>query len=509
MNSEERIHPFFHEHRSSYLEILQNSLLKESTLIKFTKDRGFSVSGVVAGDPSIYSTRGWLEADNANTDKLKLYHPFRLYPLHVGGELSKLNITPLSSLNRDSLKEAFPQICDHLPPINFIREQFEHANLVATLAILLEPIFWPKITSRISYPAPLTEEEHTEKLKSYKEKVLHLVSMLDPSKWYQYHQKLRIEAAKMDDNNDLYILLRLSPWSKMKNIKDQIGGALWLRLIAEVIRRAFMDVHSVEWPEEDEAFGKWSLGAREKHYGTKFPTDDTLIAKQYLAFEFGLHTGSTACWYLEGETEFSAASYCLPGAASGGIELINVKGALGRENPSTPLRIEDCLAKDAALKRFSFISFDGDVSSNVKFFKAQASRGNIVGYVNCNSPDFEFDNFTIDELVEVAARLDENEGGDTQDLRNYDWSGVKSGKEFETRYKSLSKIGQRGLKGQRWGEALAQYAWENSMVQINGRKRPFFETLNVILRSRRVKYDYQRDNFYICPETFEIKAFNS
>lgn len=509
MNSEERIHLFFLEHRNSYLEISQNSLLKESTLIKFTRDRGFCVSGVVTGDPSIYSARGWLDADNANTDNLKLYHPFRLYPLHVGGELSKINIPPLSSLNRDSLKNALPQICDHLPSINFIREHFESANLVATLAILLEPIFWPKITSRISYTASITEKEYSKKLKSYKEKVLLLVSKLDPTEWYRYHEKLRIEAAKMDDNGDLYILLRLSPWSKTKDIKGQIGGALWIRLIAEVLRRAFMDVHSVKWPEEDEAFGRWSSGAREKHYGTELPTEHSLIAKQNLAFEFGLHTGSTICWYLEGVTEFSAASYYLPGAASGGIELINLKGALGGEKPSTPLRIEDCLLKDKELKRFSFVSFDGDVDSNVRFFKRQVDKGNIIGYVNCNRPDFEFENFALEELIEIAARLDENEGADAYALREHNWEGVRSGKQFESCYKSLSKIGQGGLKGQRWGSALAQYAAENHKILGSERARPFFETLKFALLSRRVKYEFQRDEYYICSATFENKARDS
>lgn len=396
-----------------------------------------------------------------------------------------------------------------MPSIEYICNKFEKANIVATLAILLEPIYWPTITSRVSYPVLITAEEYESRLTNYREKVLSLVSELDPKEWIKHHEKLRFQAAQMDDNSDLYILLRLSPWIKRERTTGQIGGALWLRLIAEVLRRAFRDIHNVNWPEEDQAFGQWYPGARERIFGTEFPTDNALIAKPNLAFEFGLHTGSTIRWYLEGETEYYAALHCLPRAASGGIELINIKGAISNEKPSTPLRLADCLAKDKELKRFSFVSFDSDVTSNVRFIKTQVAKGNIIGYINCNSPDFEFENFTLDELIEVAARLDEEQGADAQAIRNHNWGNVCSGKAFEQCYDQLSKMGRGGLKGERWGAALAQYALNNPLICGSKRKRPFFETLNFALQSRRVKYEYQRDNFYICSETFQNLAIDS
>jgi|TARA_R110001583_G_scaffold158357_1_gene310324 hypothetical protein len=509
MHSSDNICLFFEKNKSLCFEVSQNHLINEAALIQFSKSRGFYVSGEVNGDPSKYINKGWLNSDNLDTGSTELFHPFRFYPLHVGGGLCKLNITPTSTLDRHSFNDFLPLISKYLPSLESISNKFEKANIVATLAILLEPIYWPIITSRVSYPVFTTSEEYEVKLANYREKALSLVAELDPKEWSKHHEQLRFQAAQMDDNSDLYILLRLSPWVKIERTTGKIGGALWLRLIAEVLRRAFRDVHHVNWPEEDQTFGQWYPGARERIYGTEFPTDNTVIAKTNLAFEFGLHTGSTIRWYLEGETEYYAALHCLPRAASAGIELINIKGAISNEKPSTPLRLADCLAKDKELKRFSFVSFDSDVASNVRFIKTQVAKGNIIGYINCNSPDFEFENFTLDELIEVAARLDEEQGADAQAIRNHNWGNVDSGKAFEKCYKQLSKIGQGGLKGEQWGAALAQYASNNPLICSSERKRPFFETLNFALLSRRVKYEYQRDNFHISSETFQNLALDS
>lgn len=156
------------------------------------------------------------------------------------------------------------------------------------------------------------------------------------------------------------------------------------------------------------------------------------------------------------------------------MELINLKGAIGNEKASTPLRLADNLVKDKELRRFSFISFDGDLPANVRAIKRQIDNGNVVGYINHNNPDFEFANFKLCELIEVAAILDEEQGVDAQAIRNSSWANVNSGKAFEERYRSLSKIGQGGLKGERWGTALAQYALNNPLIHGSEQKRPFF-----------------------------------
>ena len=502
MNS---IQKFFKKHSEEYSSIRQNNLMKESQIINFAKERGVPLSGVVTSDPKKFLAMDWISSDGVNEINLNLFHPFRIYPFHVAIEMCRLNIFASSSINRDSFKEFLSNSCDFLPSLDFIKEMVRKANDIVDLAILLEPIYWSKLTNKIKISTSNDLEEHEYKVNQYKMCILPFIKDLDPEVWSKHHENLRIAAAKLDNNIELYLLLRTSPWAKREKIVGQIGGALWLRHIAEVIRLAFTEVHNINWPEEYEAYGIWYKGAKERIYGTEKPIDNNLLTKPHLAFEFGVHTGSTIRWYLEGETEYHAASYALPKAASFGIELINLKG-LFNEKSKNFLRLEDNLSQDRDLRRFSLISFDSDVKTNVRFLQHQVKDGKVVGYINCNQPDFEFENFTLEELIEVAIGIDKAQGLDTQKLSTADKSNIKSGKEFEKYYSEHSETKQ-SLKGNLWGKCLAQYALDNPLKEKI--KRPFIETLEYALHSRIVRYEYQRDNFYIDPDDFKNKKKDS
>ncbi len=506
--TENNIQLFISEYRERYSEILQNRLLDESALIRFSSERGIAVSGVIKGDPSNFLERGWLESDELPGNENILFHPFRIYPLHIAVESCRLNITPSSSIERESFNEFLVKASDSLPSLENISERAQLANEVANLAILIEPIYWPIITFRTSWSGFIELNDHKKLVDFYKERVLSLIQKLDTDVWYKHHENLRFKAAQLDDNDDIYILLRLSPWIKRERTKGQIAGALWLRHMAEILRRAFREVYDVNWPEEDQAFGQWFSGSRVSIYGTEHPTEEPVISKSHVAFEFGLHTGSTLRWYLEGETEYYAALYILPRAASGGLELINLKGAVGNERANAALRLADGLIQDKELRRFSFISFDMDVAANVKAIRRQVQNGNVVGYINGNIPDFEFGNFTLKELIEVAAIMDEKRGANSESIRNDDWSEVRSGREFEENYRKLTGIGQKGLKGEEWGKSLAEYALKNPFLDRKKKRRPFLETVNHALQARRVRYDFQRDNYYIDPESFQIEKIS-
>jgi hypothetical protein len=307
-----------------------------------------------------------------------------MYPFVLAIDLRNLKIKNQESVASDSMIE-----------------KIRLADEISCLAILLEPLYWPKIINQTTFPSPNCSalKEFESQLRPYKERILEYIKQLDPEIWQSYHERLRIEAARLDDNHELYILLRLSPWVKRKNIKGNIGGALWLRHIAEVIRLAFEEVHGVQWSEEDEAFGIWREGAKTKLYGSERPIQNALTTRPHIAFEFGLHTGSTVRWYVEGETEYQAVLYALPKAALSGIEIINLKGVF-KEKQKNMLRLEENLLQDKILRRFVFISCDNDVEANLKFLREQIIKDNIVGYINCNSPDFEFENLILDSIVD-------------------------------------------------------------------------------------------------------------
>lgn len=499
------VNSFILQFRSSLSEILQNRLLDENGLILFARDRGIAVSGVVNGDPGKFFELGWLESDHLPDSDSPLFHPFRIYPLYHAIENCRLNITPSSSINRQGYGDFLMKVKDLLPSLDRIAKNTNLANEITNLTILLEPIYWTIITSQITWNGFIDYEAHKKLVEDYKRNVLDLIRQLNVDEWRKHHETLRFKAAQLDDNGDIYILLRLSPWIKRERLKGHIAAALWLRHMAELLRRGFKEIHDVDWPEEDQAFGQWPPGARERIYGSDYPTEDPIQARSHVAFEFGLHTGSTLRWYLEGETEYYAALYILPRAAAGGIELVNLKGAVGNERANAALRLSDGLVNDIELKRLSFISFDVDVEANVRAIRKQVQNGNVVGYINANNPDFEFGNFSCEELVEVAARMDEKNCANADKLRNGDWTGITTGRGFEENYRNLTLIGQRGLKGEEWGAALAEFALNNPNFGEGDSKRPFLETLNNALKARRVKYNYQRDKYVINPESFQIE----
>ncbi|MFH0800938.1 MAG: hypothetical protein V2A78_00930 [bacterium] len=483
--------------------LLQNSPLSESRFLSFAKDRGIRVSGVGTGDPGKFHKLGWLAQDGIDYDGTPLFHPFRIYPLHCILKVCALNIAASSTIYRDRMPKFLEAVLSCLPTLESIGVAALGWNRMVDLAILLEPVYWPIVTGRYSWSLSMKEDEFFALRDGYRSRVLKLVASLDAEQWRGVHESLRFDAYRMDENGALYLLLRLSPWSKREKLKGAVSGALWLRHIAEIIRRAFEEVHDIQWTEEDEAFGHWFPGARERAFGSDRPLDHELESRPYLAWEFGLFTGSVVRWYVEGETEYYAIREALPDAPKVGIELVNLRGNIETERDNAPLKLADGLKQDRALRRFSFISFDVDVSANVKAIKRQVEDGNVVGYIAAHRPDFEFANFSIDELIEIAALIDETHGISGEAVRTGDWSNITTGGDFAKRYLALSARRPRSLKGQEWGAAMARYAMEHPNRSDTGVERPFNEAIGAALRSRMISYDDQQGYSGFDPGTFE------
>lgn len=451
----------------------QNRLLRESEFLSFARDCGLGVTGILSGEPGKLHREGLLSADGRSGKDL-LFHPFRLYVMQqalIAGE----HITP---------------------------EKARIWNNAAELAIVLEPLFWPGIVEHVSYQKDYAE--HERRLTRYKHKLTRVLRRLDVNAWAKIHNTLRNDAARFDPNGELYVLLRLSLWTQRKALRGRVASALWLRHLAEVIRRGFEEVHSVEWPEEDQAFGWWPPGARTQHFGSERPYDDPLRSKGFIAQQFGLFTGSALRWYVEGETEYYAIVHFMENPSKFGIELVNLRGEISVEKRNAARKLEDALKEDLTLRRFSMISFDQDLEPNLRAIRAQIRQGNVVGLINANDPDFEFANFSIDELVEVAARIDDRHGFDGGKLRRAGWQDINGSRAFADRY---SKISERrsSPKGKEWGEALADWAIEHPARPNTGADRPFVRMISLAFWAWNSNYENLRDRFELDPQTFESR----
>ncbi|MBE0576875.1 MAG: hypothetical protein IH613_13380 [Desulfuromonadales bacterium] len=486
----------------------QNRLLNETAFIRFAKDCGVPVSGVGSGDPGNFYERGWITCDAKSSDG-PLFHPYRFYSLQKALEKCYLPIAASSTLKREGFTEFIENVLKRMPNEDQIGESTRQWDSVINLAILLEPIYWPRVTGWESMPGGLTEIDYKNRLDQYRHKINRLMKSLDQTFWRKVHESLRVDAGRKDKNDSLYLLLRLSSWSEREKLKGTISGALWLRHIAEVFRLAFEESFNERWAEEDEALGHWYPGARMSAYGSERPLDDVLKSKPYLALRYELFTGSAVRWYVEGETEYYAILHVLIDPSKSGIEIVNLRGVIQSDKDNIALKLRDWLKEDLSLRRFSIISFDTDVGANVKSLRRQVEQKNIVGLIAAHKPDFEFANFTIQELVEIAAQVDERHGASGDAVRDAGWKGVVNGKAFEEKYRVVSARRPRGLKGKEWGEAMAKYASEYPRRTDDGKERPFWREIQAALQSRISDYDFQKQSFGFDIDTFELLDLRS
>ena len=438
----------------------QVGLVDKSQLFAFLCDLGFADYGMGDRYEALLKE---LFGDSPGPDGPDEFHPFRFY-------------TVLRALQESSGGPLDPDEDDE----------------IIDLAILLEPIFWPEITYRNT--SSLGGDEYWRLLDEYNKHVSALLQQEDINKWKRRHENLLRIAARVDSNRELYLLLRLSGWDQRSKLTGRVSAALWIRHIAEAIRRGFEKAHGLLWPEEDGAFDR----LRSQLLGSERLLDEFALSRRHIARRFELFSGSAIRWYVEGLTEYYAVLEALDNPALFGVEIVNLAGRIERDKDNIALNMKAWIEEDIRLRRFSIISFDADVRQNVKTIGSLSSL--VVGSIFAHKPDFEFANFTLDELVHVAAELDKTEGFGSDALRSGDWAGIGTGKAFEKRYLAASKRG-RALKGEKWGQALARYA-EERPNRPDGAERPFSVSLRHAVLAQSSNWDHHKDSFVIDPKTF-------
>ena len=171
-------------------------------------------------------------------------------------EVGKFESTPGSRIDGPALAELPSEQDFEIRPTNW--------NDIGSLAILLEPVYWPGITGSLRLTGGTY---HENLLNDYRRDLSDFVETLDPNIWQDNHRVLITDAFRIDANSESYVLLRVG--ATARKLTGQISGALWIRHIAEVIRRAFEDAHNQLWPEEYNPREDWP---RKDHSPLRFRT---------------------------------------------------------------------------------------------------------------------------------------------------------------------------------------------------------------------------------------------
>lgn len=483
----------------------QNRLLTGRELLAFAQDRAIPVARPLSDELSAFVAREWITPDEIQGAEAVRFHPFRIYSLYHILRLCELRVMPATALEPAAMLQLLESRLDTYKPAEEIQASAATWTERIGLATLLEPIFWPQIVGHLSLNGDFPESVFRPRSQEYEDDILSYLRALDAKTWQQHHEQLRREAAFIDSNTNIYALLRASTWARRAELKGSISTALWIRHMAELIRRGFELAHGVEWEEEDRAFATWAPGARERTFGSDRPFSALNELRRHVTFFYGLNTGAAVRWYVEGATEYFAISELLPDFSEFGIELVPLMGTIHTPRDNAALRLQTWLEQDRQLKRFSMISFDLDVGPNEKAIRRALYSDLVVGLVCPSDPDFEFANFQLEELIEIAARMDERLGFNGYPLRTADWGAISEAGAFETRYRRSSETG-RGLKGENWGRALAKYAAEKSNYSDGISERPIITHVKTALRARTSHYERHADKFTFDPVTFKLKA---
>lgn len=536
-------------------EVWQFDLLSPQKMVQFAKDRAISIfnadtmeslwhSGLLRADvvnssspldipsldcvlqeddtfiycdarPVLHRPEGYggaFEHDEHKATNIKLYfHPFRLYLLyHVNRVFSSaiastqylLNPHGLVTLSEHSIEQL-----NHWTSSAQCAERFEHWNRVAELAIILEPSAYGSVFQSVRWRIPDDEKSIAAKLKVRREAVAPLLSGCSKKEIDEFRQDLCQSAEIIDRNKMIHVLLRLMSARERLKLRSSLGAAMLLLCMAEIIRRAAEEAKGESFPEEDElGFGQWMKNARKSIYGSERILDASPEVRRDFLTSMGLDSGVKVKCYVEGDTEWGAMTSAV--GEGGGAEFINLRGQV-IEKKGKGLSFVESLKNDKKFHVLSVVLLDGDSADNVRALRKAAADGAFFGRFSIASPDFEFANFTLDELVDVALSLSAQNGRQLLS-HNEILSHVrqaKSGKEFFVALEdtSLSEI----AKSTDWGIALMAYAVEHPELPKEharaGNTRPVIEAAQFVNNARHVGFMRSLEQYKVNPETGELE----
>lgn len=384
---------------------------------------------------------------------------------------------------------------------------FDKWNKTAELAIIFEPISYQEVYGSFRWRFPDDEKIARAKREKYSKDYLLQIPSIDAADFEEHRKDLCQNAESIDGNKLLHVLIHLTSWHGEQKMKGAIGECMLFLSMAEIIRRTLERTLDQQLPEEDQlGFGQWMPGARKMLYGTDRVFDgDPKVLREFLS-GIGIDYGTKVRCYLEGEIELGAMKHAV--GDLNGIEFVNLRGHF-IEKRGKGLAFKGSLKNDIKSHVFSIVLLDGDRQDFVRVVKKAAEEELIFGRYFISTPDFEFSNFSLEELVEILvaiANKDNLECVIKEELLS-DLEGVGSSKNLfrllDESYPQLKNI----RKGERWGEELMGYAITNPKSPLReeeggaNNERPIIEAARVALIGRKSGYVKSHDKYKVDPDT--------
>ncbi|MGE0539884.1 MAG: hypothetical protein AB7R89_06860 [Dehalococcoidia bacterium] len=453
--------------------------------------------------------KGWIDAAaslRSLPDGVELlFHPFRFYVLLQIQRMLDLGVSPMQPLIGI---ERMPKLVDRvvsslnrrLGTSSFTRVQ--EWNDEAALAIATEPCEYERIFGMRRRPWNVEEDEQKQLLVVHRADLSVHFRATGLECIVELHKKLCFAAASLDRNAAVQTMLRFSSLDRRMSIKGHLGGAMLIRTMAETLRRFAEEVFSTEFPEEDEiGFGQWTAGMREQLFGAHRLVDGGRAVRNEFLRQWGLDQGVRTRWYVAGKTEFGALSKVFGGDQPTGIEIINLHGAVAQRG-GRGVAFSENLRLDLNAGIFSLVSIDGDVSDNLRVVRAAAQRDEVCGQFYIAQPDFEFANFTFDELEQVLWQVAIENGAMMEEhaVLHDALEGIADSTRLFNAAKRALPVLRHVSKSEDWGARLIAFALAHPELP-DGATRPVVESIRIAVRGNSASYRWTRLHKKVNPVT--------
>jgi hypothetical protein len=420
------------------------------------------------------------------SDVQPLFHPFRYYVLYqIERNLSRVNIIG---------REPFPLRNFALPDLSWFKVWSSSADFIKTitswndvsaLITLTEPYMYERVVGSLGLDMYWMSrggwQELYKQIEQLGNEIIHCYRIVGIERLQKICQELCEAVHKLDPNEKIHTLICLGDGDIRLELEGRLGGALYLRSMAEMLRRTAEETFTRQLPEED--VGRF--GARpgvgdykEALYGSKRLLDgDRFVANEFLK-HLGLNFGFRLNWYVEGKTEWGALRCYLQRFKITEINVVDLHGEVVQRG-QRGIAFRESLRADIQMEVYSIVSIDGDVSENARVVRKAAEDDEICGAFYIFTPDFEFANFEVWELEEILWEI-AKENGASLDYREKLHIAVQGSETAEALLRNAKRSLPDALtpvtKNKVWGERLMEFALEHRFKQ--GLKRPILEAID-------------------------------
>ncbi|PKO08029.1 MAG: hypothetical protein CVU40_17445 [Chloroflexi bacterium HGW-Chloroflexi-2] len=487
----------------------------------FTSElEGFDILDLLEDEGSLYSDNRILGSTQIQLEEpvkkfvekmpnvVPYFHPFKYFVFWDIQRIIQFRVHPYQMM----IPTRYHYILDQEIKIfyNWIQSEsaktrINYINDITSLAIATEPCFYTEIFNNLKYSPRISAEEQWTNINTYKThlKEYYLQIGIEPIK--EMTRTLCISAEMLEHNKNIHSLLRFMNGRQRLKIKGNLGGSILLKSMSEIIRRMAEWTFDTQLPEEDEmGFGVWMKDAKEIFYGTKrlFDSQDLKPKRQFIR-QMELDTEIRIRFYVEGPTEYTAFTHLLDFWQQ--IEIIDLAGQF-IQGKKKGLAFRDNLVTDDRQGVFSIIILDGDRDDNIRIVKKAAENDIFCGSFYISQPDFEYYNFSINELTEIVWDI-----VDSIDKTEQNYKLLQEALKETTCSEELFKAAKKTIpsicnitKGKEWGEKLAEYAAKRPRKDGDGKERPFIEACNTAIRSINIDYQFNRRDYWVDPETGKL-----